>query len=73
MNFDRTFRQLGYQVEVHKDRTAAQVKSTVIEKISQYSENYDSIVLCFSTHGESNNYIFGSDSISFNVYELVID
>ena len=70
-NFAETFKSLGYVVQTYKNYTAEQIKSEVTRIARRYSEDYDSIVLCFSTHGENNEYIFGSDSVPLNVYELV--
>ena len=70
-NFAETFESLGYVVRTCRDYTTDEIKSEVIRIAEQYSEDYDSIVLCFSTHGENNEYIFGSDSVPLNVYELV--
>ena len=69
--FADTFRALGYIIQSHRNCTAAQIKEVVQQAVKVNHTVYDSFVLCFSTHGENNNFIFGSDSNTVNVYELV--
>ena len=69
--FAKTFDTLGYQVHICKDFSTAEIKREVIRVMGDYHKDYDSIVLCFSSHGENDHFIFGSDGIPLDVYELV--
>ena len=70
-NFKHTFSLLNYDVTVHKDLSAANIEK-VFENISNLDHSmYDSFVMCITSHGESNNYIFGSDSESLDIYKLI--
>ena len=69
--FAKTFHTLNYEVLIHKDYSATEIKKEMMKIMASYRQEYDSIVLCFSSHGESNHFIFGSDGIPLDVYELV--
>ncbi len=65
-----TFEQLGFDVEVHKNRTASQIESTVanLAKDDQL-DNYNSLIICILSHG-SSGVILGSDGDRVSLYEL---
>lgn len=69
--FAKTFDTLNYQVHICKDFSTTEIKTELIRIIGSYRQDYDSIVLCFSSHGESDHFIFGSDGIPLDVYDLV--
>ena len=68
---DHLFSLLNYEVTAHKDLSAADIEELLEEISSMDHSMYDSFVMCITSHGESNNYIFGSDSKSLNIYELI--
>ena len=68
--FASTFHQLGYKVLIHKNYSAVEIMNEVNRIVGLDHTAYDSIVLCFTTHGENNHFIFGSDSQTLNVYNL---
>ena len=70
-NFDKAFKSLGYEVLTYENKTAEQIKAKVKEMATNYSKGYDSLVLCFSSHVENDDFIFGSDTVSFSMYELI--
>ena len=70
-NFKSCFETLQYKVETYENRSAGDIKKIIDEAASSDHSKYDSFVFCISTHGEDNNYIFGSDGGRINVYNLI--
>ena len=70
-NFASCFGFLGYDFHICFDMTSQQIMDTLDKAVNTDHSLYDSFVFCISTHGEENNYIFGSDSKRINVYDLV--
>ena len=68
--FVLVFRMLDYEICVRTDFTADEIKREVHRIAALDDSAYDSVVFCFTTHGESNHYIFGSDSHTVDVYHL---
>lgn len=70
-NFASCFGFLGYDVHLGKDMSCKEIVETFDKAMAADHSQFDSFVFCISTHGEENNYIFGSDSDIVNVYDLV--
>ena len=70
-NFKSCFETLQYQVHPYENRSADEIRKIVDEAARADHSKYDSVVFCISTHGEDNNYIFGSDGDRINVYDLI--
>ena len=68
--FAEAFEAVGYKPLKYTDFTADDILKKVKEIASSYSKDYDSLVICFTTHGENNYHVFGSDSVSVFVYKL---
>ena len=70
-NLIQTFRYLGYTVEVHRDRTASQIKD-IFDEISKRKDHskHDSFVCCILSHGKEGQ-IYGSDSEIIEFSEIV--
>ena len=65
-----TFHHLGYEVYICKNYSAAEIMNEMNHIVGLNHMAYDSIVLCFTTHGENNHLIFGSNSQTLNLYNL---
>ena len=70
-NLIQTFRYLGYTVEVHRDRTASQIKD-IFDEVSRRKDHskYDSFICCILSHGKEGQ-IYGSDSEIVEFSEIV--
>ena len=70
-NFKSCFESLQYNVRNYDDCSASDIKKIIRDVAKEDHSNHDSFVFCISTHGEDNNYIFGSDSERIDVYKLI--
>lgn len=71
INYDNIFSVLGYEVHQYHNQTSAQIND-IFKTISTTDHtSYDSFVMCITTHGESNSFVFGSDSVSLDLYKLI--
>ena len=68
--YAEAFQAAGYKPLKCTDFTADDILKKVKKIASSYSKEYDSLVICFTTHGENNYHVFGSDSVSVFVYKL---
>ena len=69
-NLVQTFRFLGYQVEVYRDRTVAEMEG-IFEKVgSRDHSKYDSLICCMLTHGKEGK-VYGSDSRELDVTNII--
>ena len=71
LNFENIFSVLKYDVLTRKDLTANDINSLFDQIAATDHSSYDSFVLCITSHGESNSYVFGSDSVSIDLYMLL--
>ena len=56
MCFTATFHHLGYEVYICKNYSAAEIMNEVNHIVGLNHMAYDSIMLCFTTHGENNHF-----------------
>ena len=71
INFESLFSVLQYNVCTKKDSTGLEIE-LLFDKIAAMDHSaYDSFVFCISSHGESNSFIFGSDSVSIDLYTQI--
>lgn len=71
INYENIFSVLGYDVRVFSNQTAVEIDSIFQNLSTADHSSYDSFVMCITTHGESNSFIFGSDSVSLDLYQLI--
>ena len=69
-NLIQTFRYLGYIVEVHRDRSASQIRHIFDEVSTRDHSKYDSFVSCLLSHGEEGK-VYGSDGDKVDIADLV--
>ncbi len=68
-NLIHAFLYLGYIVEVHRDRTAEEIKD-IMEKIKVCDHSiYDSFICCIMSHGKEGH-ILGSDDTGISLNDL---
>ena len=68
INFENIFSVLQYDVHTNNNLTATEI-DLLFDKIATMDHSaYDSFVFCISSHGESNSYMFGADSVSIDLY-----
>jgi len=60
-NLSRTFRYLGYRVEIYQNRKACEILGIFEELKERDFSSHDSLVCCILSHGEEGK-VFGSDS-----------
>ncbi len=70
-NFKNIFGILNYDVRPSMDLSSNEMDSLFDEIAAMDHSRYDSFVMCITSHGESNSFIFGSDSISLDLYYLI--
>ena len=68
-NLITTFRYLGYNVEVHRNRNCDQMCEIFEDMKKRDLSNFDSFVCCILTHGRRNE-VFGTDSESVKIESL---
>lgn len=67
---ESTFKQLGFEVKVHKNLTASQIESTIANLAKDDKlDDYNSLVVCVLSHG-SSGVILGSDGDGVSLYKL---
>ena len=69
MNLIQTFRYLGYIVEVHRDRSASQIRDIFDEVSTRDHSKYDSFISCLLSHGE-DGMIYGSDGDKVDIADI---
>jgi hypothetical protein len=69
-NFTSCFGYLGYRVQTHTNLSSHQLFKLMEDMANIDHTHFDSFVFCISSHGE-NNRVFGSDTMSISVYDLV--
>ena len=70
-NFVSCFEYLQYVVKSYNNLASKEIVDLIEKTAAGDHSKYDSFVFCISTHGEDNNYIFGSDGNTVDVYQLV--
>ena len=70
-NFISCFDYLQYDVKSYSNLASEKIVDLIEKTATSDHSKYDSFVFCISTHGEDNNYIFGSDGNTVDVYQLV--
>ena len=70
-NFKNIFGILNYDVRTSVDLRSNEIDSLFDNIAATDHSHYDSFVMCITSHGESNSFIFGSDSISLDLYHLI--
>ena len=70
-NLVETFRYLGYQVEVHRDKKKAEIETIFDDMKARDHSMYDSFVCCLLTHGADGGYIYASDSQKLELNNLI--
>ena len=70
-NFVSCFEYLQYVVKSYNNLASKEILDLIEKTAAGDHSKYDSFVFCISTHGEDNNYIFGSDGNTVDVYQLV--
>jgi len=68
-NLNATFTSLGYEIIVHNNYPAQTIKDELNHYCLGYSEEIDSLFVCFLTHG-GENYICGNDYKPIRYSEL---
>ena len=68
-NLIQTFRYLGYIVEVHRDRSASQIRHIFDEVSTRDHSKYDSFISCLLSHGE-DGMIYGSDGDKVDIADI---
>ena len=71
MNFKYIFQALQYDVNSHQNLQAKEIEDLINSIASLDHTKYDSFVMCISSHGEGNHFVFGTDSIRVNIYTLI--
>ena len=69
MNLIQTFRYLGYIVEVHRDRSASQIRDIFDEVSTRDHSNYDSFISCLLSRGEGRKFC-GTDGKEVDITDL---
>ncbi len=70
-NFKNIFGILNYDVHPSMDLRSNEIDSLFDKIASMDHSRYDSFVMCITSHGESNSFVFGSDSVSLDLYYLI--
>ena len=70
-NFKNIFGILNYDVRTSVDLSSNEINSLFDNIAATDHSHYDSFVMCITSHGETNSFIFGSDSVSVDLYHLI--
>lgn len=68
-NLSRTFRYLGYDVEIYRNCKACEIRGVFKELHKRDFSSHDSLVCCILSHGEEGK-VFGSDSRAVELDEV---